>query len=539
MNIFKNMFQKIETTKIWKENSLQAILKKYPKDGKGLYRHDELVNEYNKLINNNEIKQSRIIEERIRMKPTRTLSGVATVTVLTKPYPCPGACIFCPNDRNMPKSYISSEPGAQRALKNKFDPFEQVFNRITALQNIGHNTDKIELIILGGTCSFYPEKYILWFVKRCFDAMNSFGTSSFKENDTGVNDISWEELLEVQKFNETTVCRNVGLVLETRPDYITEDEIIRFRKLGATKIQIGVQSLNDEILSLNHRGHSTKETERAFQLLRLSGFKIHAHWMPNLYGSTVKKDIKDYSKLFTKKYSPDELKIYPTSIIPNTPLAQHFKNKKYKPYTKEQLLTLFVNILPKTPKYVRLTRIIRDIPSNEILDGNKYTNFRQIAEEEIKREKKKIEDIRSREIKDRQISFNDLKLEVIKYKTTVSTEYFISYVTKDTDQICSFLRLSLPTQKSFIKEIEGNAMIREVHVYGSLVNIGRDSTGESQHLGLGTKMIDVAKGICAREGYVGLSVISAIGTKGYYRARGFEDGVLYQGMDLSVQGLEP
>ncbi len=395
MNDFKEIFQKIEEIKVWRENTLQTILKKYPKEGKGLYRHDELVKEYKDMVRNNDIQPNKLIEERIRMKPTRTHSGVATVTVLMKPFTCPGKCIFCPNEPNMPKSYISSEPGAQRALKNNFDPYLQTYNRIKALQNIGHNTDKIELIILGGTCSTYPEEYIIWFVKRCFEAMNSFGNIKYSKDD-GIDNISWEDLYKAQKVNENTVCRNVGLVLETRPDYITKEEVIRLRKLGATKIQIGIQSLDDNILKLNMRGHGVKESKEAFELLRLAGFKIHVHWMPNLYGSTVKKDVKDFKKLWGKDFQPDELKIYPTSVIKNTLLERYFNEGKYTPYTHEQLLKLFVHILPTTPRYARLTRIVRDIPSNEILGGNKSTNFRQIAEREILRQNKKIQDIRSK-----------------------------------------------------------------------------------------------------------------------------------------------
>ena len=531
MEIFKEIFEQIQSTKTWRENSLQTILKRYPKEGKGLYRHDELVNAYKVLTRNNEILKSKVVEERIRMKPTRTQSGVATVTVLMKPFACPGQCIFCPNEQGMPKSYISSEPGAQRALKNEFDPYSQTYNRIKALQNIGHNTDKIELIILGGTCSFYPEQYLIWFVKRCFDGMNSFSDTKYDKDD-GIENISWEDLYDVQRINETTVCRNVGLVLETRPDYITEHEVIRLRKLGATKIQIGIQSLNDKILELNRRGHSTKETREAFKLLRLAGFKIHAHWMPNLYGSSVKKDIEDYKKLWEREYSPDELKIYPTSIIKDTLLEKYYKEGNYKPYTREELLKLFVKILPTTPRYTRLTRIIRDIPSNEIIDGNKNTNFRQIAEKELQRLNKKIQDIRSREIKEDKVGWDDLELETIKYNTTISTEYFISYRTRKTDRICSFLRLSLPQKDSYIKEIRGSAIIREVHVYGSLVNIGNDSSGESQHLGLGKKMIEISEGIAKKNKFNRISVISAIGTKEYYRNRGFGDTGLYMIKDI-------
>ncbi|MCD4811892.1 tRNA uridine(34) 5-carboxymethylaminomethyl modification radical SAM/GNAT enzyme Elp3 [bacterium] len=524
------IFNQIKNKKSWKENSLQKILKQYPKEGKGLYRHDELVQTYKSLTKEKKIKPNKLIEQRIRMKPTRTQSGVTIVTVLMKPYPCPGQCIFCPNEKNMPKSYISSEPGAQRALTHDFDPYDQTRNRIEALQNIGHNTDKIELIILGGTCSVYPENYQIWFVKKCFDAMNSFD-KDYKIENISQKDITWKDLYKTHTFNETTLCRNVGLVLETRPDYINEEEIVRLRKLGATKIQIGVQSLDDEILKLNKRGHSVKETKEAFKLLRLAGFKIHSHIMPNLYGSNLKKDIRDYKKLWTKHYSPDELKIYPTSIIPNTQLEQLYKDGKYLPYTHEQLLKYFLHTLPITPRYARLTRIVRDIPSNEIVAGNKSTNFRQIAEKEITKRKLSIQDIRSREIKERNVKWDDIEEEIIKYKTSVSTEYFISYKTKDTDQICGFLRLSIPKKrlrkKHFIKELRNSSIIREVHVYGSVVNIGDSSKGEPQHLGLGKKLIERAEGISRRKNFKKISVISAIGTTKYYEKRGYVKDELF------------
>ncbi len=533
MGDFEKILKQIHSTKVWRENSLQTILKKFPKEGKGLYRHDELVKEYNTLIKEKKIPPSKIVEERIRMKPTRTQSGVATVTVLMKPFTCPGMCIFCPNESDMPKSYISSEPGAQRALKNNFDPYLQTYNRIKALQNIGHNTDKIELIILGGTCSVYPEKYTIWFVKRCFDAMNSFGDIKY-EKDRGIENISWEDLKKTQEINERTVCRNVGLVLETRPDYITQEEVIRFRKLGATKIQIGLQSLHDNILKLNQRGHGVKESKKAFELLRLAGFKIHVHWMPNLYGSTVKRDIKDFKKLWKKDFKPDELKIYPTSIIRNTILEKYYKSQKYLPYTYQELLNLFVSILPQTPRYCRLTRIVRDIPSNEIISGNLTTNFRQIGEKEIEKRGKHIQDIRSREIKNEHVSWDDLELEIIKYKTSISKEYFISYKTKDTDKICSFLRLSIPLKETYIDELKNSSIIREVHVYGSVVNIGKDSSGESQHLGLGKKMIEIAEDISKKQGYKNISVISAIGTTEYYEKRGFKKDTLYMSKSITL-----
>ncbi len=530
-----NIFREIKNQKKWRKDSLQKILRKYPKDNKGLYRKDELVKAYRELVKQNKLAKNKAVEKRIRLKPTRTQSGVAIVTVLMKPYPCPGKCIFCPNVDNMPKSYIASEPGAQRALTHNFDPYDQTKYRIQALKNVGHNTDKIELIVLGGTCSVYPEKYQIWFIKRCFDAMNSFD-KSYQEEDIEEENITWNDLFKAQKFNEITKCRNVGLVLETRPDFITKEEIVRMRKLGATKVQIGIQSLDNKILKLNKRGHTIKETKQAFRLLRLAGFKIHAHIMPNLYGSNIKQDIEDYKKLWTKDYYPDELKIYPTSILPNTELEELYKEGKYHPYSKQELLTYFTNTLPHTPKFVRLTRIIRDIPSDEIVAGNKKTNFRQIAERKIQNLGLRIEDIRSREIRDEKIGWDDIKEEVIKYKTSISTEYFISYVTKNSDKICGFLRLSIPkkdlSKNHFIDELKSCAIIREVHVYGTLVNIGKESKGEAQHLGLGKRLIEKAKRISKEEDFNKISVISAIGTRKYYEKRGFEKEDLYMHKNL-------
>jgi elongator complex protein 3 len=529
-NGVRPLLKEIETRKKWDSNSLQKILRRYPKKDKGLYRKDELVEAYKNLVKSGDLEKSKTIEQRIRLKPTRTQSGVATVTVLMKPYPCPGKCIYCPDVNNMPKSYIPSEPGAQRALAHQFDPYDQTKYRIQALKNVGHNTDKIELIILGGTFSVYPKNYQIWFIKRCFDAMNSFDRN-YKEGNIDEKNTTWQDLFKAQDFNETAECRNVGLVLETRPDFITKEEVVGIRKLGATKVQIGVQSLNNKILKLNKRGHTIKETKKAFKLLRLAGFKIHAHIMPNLYGSNVKKDVEDYKKLWTKHYYPDELKIYPTSILPNTELEKLYQEGKFHPYSEQELLEYFVNTLPTTPRSVRLTRIVRDIPSDEIVAGNKKTNFRQIAENEIKKLGLRIEDIRSREIKDEKITWDDIEQEIIKYKTSVSTEYFISYITKKDDKICGFLRLSLPkkklSKKHFIDELKNCAIIREVHVYGTLVSIGKKSKGEAQHLGLGKELIKKAESISKENGFKEISVISAIGTRKYYEKRGFKRNELY------------
>ena len=523
-----NIFQKIKSSRNWRTDSLTQILKKYPKDGNKLFRHDELVKGYDYLnINDEQVK------ERIRLKPTRTNSGVATVTVLTKPFPCPGGCIFCPNDPSMPKSYISSEPGAQRALQNMFDPYAQVYNRLIALKNIGHNIEKVELLVLGGSWSAYDNQYQISFVTGCFKAMNDISkeTKGYIEPKDTIPEYTAQDLVEAQHTNETAYCRNVGLVFETRPDLITEEEVLNLRKLGATKIQIGIQTLDDKVLKANNIGRTTEDVKKAIKLLRLAGFKIHIHWMPNLYTSTVRKDILDYKKLWGKDFCPDEVKIYPTSVIANTYLYFLYTQGKYKPYTEEELLDVLTNTMPLTPRYCRLSRIIRDIPSEEIMGGNKKTNLRQIAEDAIKEKGKKLNDIRSREIKNERVSWENLALEVVKYKTSTGVEYFLSYKTKDADKICGFLRLSIPDTRNrkdnYITELRDTAIIREVHVYGKVMSLNVNSNGESQHLGLGKRLIEQAEDISKRESFKSISVISAIGTREYYRKRGFELGKLY------------
>lgn len=538
----KNMFLEISTQKDWGENSLNKILRKYKKEDGGTYRNEELV----KLLSSKGIqdslskKEKEIIEKRIRLKPTRSDSGVAVVTVMTMPYYCPGNCIFCPNDRQMPKSYIASEPGSQRALKMKFDPYAQVFNRLVALKNVGHNIEKVELIILGGTFSVYDNNYKIWFLKECFRAMNKVRKSTKDYVDArefAMEITEWENLEKEQIKNELAYCRNVGLVVETRPDFLSAGELMYLRKLGCTKIQIGIQSLSDKVLRENEMGRDNENTKKAFELLRMFGFKIHGHWMPNLYLSTSKEDIGGYKKLFSEEYQPDEMKIYPTSVIPNTELYDLYEQGKYKPYDEKTLVKVLGECIEATPRYCRLSRIVRDIPSNEIAAGNKKTNLRQIVEEYLRKKGVEPQDIRSREIKGEEISKEDIKLEKIIYKSTVGTDIFISFRTKKTDKISGFLRLFLPkktlSKKHRLEELRDCAIIREVHVYGKVVGIDKESKqGESQHLGLGKELIKIAEDISKKKGFKKISVISAIGTREYYRKLGYKRGDLYMGKKI-------
>jgi elongator complex protein 3 len=517
--------------------------------------------------------------------------------VLTKPFPCPGECIFCPNDVRMPKSYLSQEPGALRAEQNSFDPYLQTVIRLQAYHNTGHPVDKIEMIVLGGTWSFYPESYQVWYVKRIFDALNDFsqgpdvaraeadrieellrarsqlhpdnnttfitvdGTHLDRTYNQVVQDIyraemhrsreeaaaiaagtqtrtmidefaTWAELEAAQRANESAACRCVGLVVETRPDHISAEEVLRIRRLGCTKVQIGIQSLNDAVLAANKRGHDVAATRRAIRLLRRAGFKIHAHWMPNLYGSTPEKDAEDYARLFDDPdFCPDELKIYPCSLIESAELMKHYQDGSWRPYTQEELLDVLTACFERTPEYCRLTRVVRDIPSTDIVVGNQTTNFREVVEQTLAAQGERSPDIRGREIRHRQVDPDELHLDELVYASSSGQEVFLQFITADRS-IAGFLRLSLPEGDPLAPELSGAAMIREVHVYGQSLGIGVDVPGKAQHSGLGTQLIERAAEIARERGYAKLAVISAVGTRAYYRGRGFADGALYQIREL-------
>mgnify|MGYP002623134393 FL=1 len=532
---------------------------------------------------------------RLRRKPIRTLSGVAPVTVLTKPFPCPGKCIFCPSDVRMPKSYLSDEPGAQRAAEHQFDPYRQTLSRLLTLHNTGHRVDKVELIVLGGTWSFYPEAYQVWFIRRCFDALHDFAAGAremqegwspaidFRRLDQRVDGVrrgrgptpeapsynrivrafdpgprpgdqrrngdgepavgaaaDWEALAEAHRRNESSTVRCVGLVVETRPDRIDEAEVLRIRRLGATKVQIGFQSLDDEVLRLNRRGHDVAATRRAMGLLRAAGFKIHAHWMPNLYGSSPQRDLDDYRRMFgDPDFRPDELKIYPCSLIESAELMAYWQDGRWRPYSHDELLEVLRGCLEATPRYCRLTRVIRDIPGTDIVDGNKLTNFRQIAERDLERRGGRSLDIRARELRGERGQAEQLMLRRTEYEASHGAELFVEAVTAD-DRIAGFLRLQLPRRPdaTWIDELKGSAMIREVHVYGAVVALGQRREGRAQHAGLGTRLVEEAAEVAARRGFARLAVISAIGTREWYRRLGFRDGELYMVRPLATDSWE-
>jgi elongator complex protein 3 len=540
IDIIKNLSQK----KLSSEEVAKFITKNnsIPKNGNS--SKSMIIEAYKELKQDGDLALSQQEElnfkHNIRMKRVRTLSGVTTVTVLTAPYYCPGKCIFCPSDVKMPKSYLSDEPGAQRALSNQFDPYLQTFSRLKALENIGHPVNKVELIVLGGTWSVYPTQYQIWFIKRCFDALNDFPNESnlhspqefsrkeIAQHFSGLNETDlWKDLFRAHHVNETSKSRCVGLSIETRPDEINDEEVVKIRKLGATKIQLGIQSLQDEVLHLNCRGHDVKKTQEACRLIRSMGFKLQVHWMANLLGSTPKADLADYKKMFEdSSILPDEVKIYPCSLIKNSPLYQYYLDGKWKSYSDEELKQVVASCIVNTPRWCRLSRVFRDIPSQYIEVGVKATNFRQIAENYVDTKESLICEIRHREIRESFSKDNDLHLKITEYVTSISKEYFIEFV-NDQDKIVGFLRLSLPIKQPFYEELQNCAIIREIHVYGQSIEISHINESGVQHLGLGESLINKAIEISQHGNYQMLAVISAIGTREYYRKKGFSMGNLY------------
>ena len=541
---------------------LRRTLRRYPKDGCGFFSKSDLIAGLRHLAARGDLGpgfELDVAVERLRLKPVRTLSGVAPVTVLTPPFPCPGQCIFCPNDLGMPKSYLADEPGCQRAAHNAFDPYLQTWNRLDALSKTGHAPAKVELIVLGGTWSFYPEAFQIDFVARCFEAMNDFGAgrdrraevsrqpmpaiASIDGRDVGRvggptynaavprradGGATWAQLAVVQRANETAVCRNVGLVVETRPDHVSVEEVLRLRRLGVTKAQIGIQSLSDAVLAANKRGHDVETTRRAMRLLRGAGFKLHAHWMPNLMGSNPEADRADFARLFDDAdIRPDELKIYPCSLVASAELMRHYEAGEWRPYREAELLDVVAACVERTPRYCRLTRIVRDIPSTDIVAGNKKTNFREIAERALAARGGRSVDIRAREVRGLRIEPDSVTITARPYDTGIGCEVFLDAATAQ-DRLAGFLRLSLPKLPLPIDELSGAAVIREVHVYGALVVPGERQAGRAQHGGLGARLVEEAVVRARAAGFERLAVISAVGTRAYYRRLGFTDGALYQ-----------
>ena len=565
-------------------------------------------------------EEERALLAAIQMKPRRTASGVATITVITKPHGCAGNCIYCPNDVRMPKSYLHAEPACQRAERNYFDPYLQVASRLTALDAMGHATDKVELIILGGSFTDYPAAYQMWFVSELFRALNDAGESldgvadvfdleqkpvpnskrfnsrlaqeveqrvamyanagitheeealaaqtqawqqRIKDGSANYNEAisalygpgtpwesmeafqvgSLEQVHEAQHANEDAAHRVVGLVVETRPDSISPESLKLLRDLGCTKLQMGVQTLNESVAATCQRPTTLTRIRESFELARAFGFKSHAHFMANLPGATPEGDKADYAAfVHDTAIAPDEVKLYPCVLIEDTGLEELFKDDRWQPYNEDVLVDLLVADVLATPDHTRISRMIRDFSSDDIAAGNKKPNLRQMVEQRVEtlvaEGAAPVQEIRMREIATAETSADQFAMIEDYYDTSNTREVFLQWVAPAEpgaaveNRIAGFLRLSLPHADWMQAHAEAlpvrpaEAMIREVHVYGAAARLHAPTTG-AQHQGLGRTLVERACEIAREAGYKKMNVISAVGTRNYYRNLDFTDNGLY------------
>ena len=501
------------------EKKLKAIRNKLTKVNGGILpKNLELIQAYHELVESGKIEPNFDVLKVIQKRKVRTLSGIANITVLTKELGCPGQCIFCPSERGMPKSYLSNEPAMMRAVRNAFDPYLQIKTRLNGLIAQGHDITKIDVRVAGGTWGAVPLDYQEEFIKGIYFALNEGAGEPIKNYELRIKNSNLEELI---KENETAECRCVGLWLETRPDWVDEEEIKRWRRYGVTGIELGIQTTDDKVNDFCKRGHGLKESIEATKLCRDAGLKICHHLMPNLPTADMKSDLKSARDLFENEgLRPDYIKVYPCVVTPYSELEKMVKKneKVHTPYTDEELMTLITEIKKNVPEYCRIIRVIRDIPAESIVIGSKKSNLRQ----ELQRRGVKCRCIRCREIQDNKIS--DFRFRISHFKANEGDEFFIQIEEPNLDKLIGLCRLRFPSKaKPIFEELEDTAIIRELHVYGRQEGLGKKSKAESksQHKGFGKMLMEKAEELAKENGYKKIAVIAAIGTREYYKKLGY------------------
>ena len=444
-------------------------------------------------------------------KPTKTLAGVTPIAVMCKPKKCKhGTCLYCPS-LNVPQSYTPKSPPVLRAERLAYNPYKQIKSRLNAFEAMHHPTDKIELIIMGGNFLDYPETYKQNFIKECYDALNNKKSKNLES---------------AKKTNEKTNHRCVALCIESRPDTIVhqKNSIKELLEFGCTRVELGVQCLDDRIYKLVNRGHKLKEVIEATKLLKSFGFKVGYHMMLGLPGSNKKKDFEMFKKLFNdERFKPDQLKIYPCQVIRGAKLEELFRKGKYKPYTKEEIQTLIIKIMKIIPNYCRVMRIMREIPPEFLIAGTERIDLRKDIEEKLRKDKSKINEIRFREIgfefRDKlpkEKINTDLKLKVTKYSASDGDEYFLEIINRD-NILFGLARLRI--NKDIGSDMD--AIVRELHVYGQSLAIGEKSKTIGQHFGFGKWLMQESENIARKNKIKELFVISGVGVRGYYKKLGY------------------
>ncbi|MFH2027942.1 MAG: tRNA uridine(34) 5-carboxymethylaminomethyl modification radical SAM/GNAT enzyme Elp3 [Nanoarchaeota archaeon] len=512
------------------------------------------------ILLNSPLKDIPKIKKYLLTKPTRTISGVAVCAIMTKPFPCPhakkgvGPCIMCPggpksNFGDVPQSYTGKEPATRRAIRNNYDPYLQVMNRLEQYIVQGHIPDKLEVIIMGGTFPSFPKKYQENFVRSAFKAMNDFSKLFFKKNEldikkfkeffelpgdiydekrtiiiqkrlSALRDKNIRPLIKEQEINEISDIRCVSLVIETRPDYATLKHANEMLRLGCTKVELGIQTIYDDILKNIKRGHTVKDSIKATKTLKDLGFKINYHMMIGLPGVKEKQDLYALTALFMyDDFKPDMLKLYPCMVLKGTRLYNMWKKKKFKPITTKKAASLIAEFKQFVPEYVRIMRVQRDIPTFMTEAGVDKTNLRQYVEKEMKDKKIKCRCIRCREPK---LNKFPEKVEIVEryYSASGGNEFFISAEDLQNNIILGFVRLRFPSQSLRQEVGKDSALIRELHVYGEAVQIGKK--GKVQHKGIGKALMQRAEQTAKTYYKDKMVVISGIGARQYFRKLGYK-----------------
>jgi ELP3 family radical SAM enzyme/protein acetyltransferase len=515
-----------------------------------------LVYVYRMMIKDGELENNEVVWSFIKKSPIRNMSGISVITVLTSPYPgdqrfsCKHDCYYCPNEPGQPRSYLKLEPAVSRANRNKFDAILQMEDRLNALLINGHEIDKLEVIIEGGTYTEYPEEYLKGFHRDLVYSANTYLDTKVLKKGIRREKLSLKEEIEI---NKTSKIKIIGICIETRPDAIFDENgdaykwLSNFRNWGVTRVQIGVQHNDNDILKKVNRGHTIEDAERCMKILKDNCFKVDIHLMPDLPGSSPEKDMKMFEYIYSsEKVQADQIKIYPCEVTPYTTIKKWHDSGKYKPYAQtneRELLDVIKYAMEKCPAWVRLPRVIRDIPLTYIEGGNKYPNLRQMLDSELKNENKISMDIRSRECgRNQSYKIENASYSVRKYNASGGKELFISLESPDRLCIFGFLRLRIVGKKSkqIFKCLKNKGLIREVHVYGNLVPVGKNKKSSMQHTGVGKRLIQIAEEISADNNCDGVAVISGIGVMEYYKKLGYkyENTFMIKKLSVDIKNYE-
>ncbi len=498
---------------------------------------------YRALVAKGELVEDSRMLRLLRKRAVRSLSGISVISLLTPPFPCPGKCVYCPDNPGLPKSYVPGEPAVMRAESNAFDPVRQVWNRLRALSITGHRPEKCDVRIIGGTFSSYPREFREAFVRNVYDAHTLFDDVGFGavRMESGARHFAFElpeklpenwsgTLEEAMDRNSRAKRRVVGLAIETRPDSLDAEEIGFLRKLGVTRVEIGYQTTVDEINRATGRGHGNAESAAATKLLKDAAFKVVAHMMPNLPGSDVETDRASFRRVWEDAaFRPDEVKIYPTVVVGNSALERLWKAGKFEPYSDSVLVPLMADLEAMIPEYARLNRAYRDIPASEILAGSKMANLRQATGASVEASGGVRKDVSAREVRDRPANPDSAVLETFEYEASGGREVFFQWVDPTDRTLFSLLRLRIPSSVRdgsgpVLPDLENAALIREIHTFGDQLSVGSSAEGgATQHRGFGRKLVEAAFAyVRANFPDIGkISVISGAGAREYYRSLGF------------------